>query len=210
MKKRILKVAGIMLAAAIVTSSVYNMPCTYVYAAENTTMEENMVNEQTETTTTEKTQTYNDTQNSIAITATEWAKLQEGSRYSQCERMSGYTSPEEEVAFDASSLVWRAYKHAGFNIGDKTIAPTCADMAEWLTENGYEVTVSSENPLNDLQPGDIIFSSFKDNTGRYKDITSAQIYTGEGKSIYAKNQQCGIVHEKTFTEYAVTYCRITE
>ncbi len=90
-----------------------------------------------------------------------------GSPYSNEYRMSdGY--------YDCSSLVWRAYKDMGFNIGDAgSWAPTAAEQARWFIKGSgsshckvlYDRTAEKNNhycsgklpSLEALQPGDIIF-----------------------------------------------------
>lgn len=69
-----------------------------------------------------------------------------GSTYDQSKRM-------QEGYYDCSSLVWRAYHAAGKSIGgSSTYAPTAANIAKHMVENGKEIT-----DLKEVKAGDLLF-----------------------------------------------------
>ena len=92
-----------------------------------------------------------------------------GSPYSNEKRMQdGY--------YDCSSLVWKSYKAAGVSVASSTYAPTAANMAKTLVDQGkavaYEMTDADQ-----LKPGDLIFYGGSGN-GRYKGIWHVALYCG--------------------------------
>ena len=91
------------------------------------------------------------------------------SEYSQSRRM-------EEGYYDCSSLVWRSYAKAGLKLKNESYAPTAADLAEYLEQNGYTISYG-ELPVSELLPGDILFSrtpgSYND---RYMNIDHVAMY----------------------------------
>ena len=88
--------------------------------------------------------------------------------YSQSKRM-------EEGYYDCSSLVWRSYAKAGLKIKNQDYAPTAADLAQYLDDNGYTISYEAL-PVEELLPGDIIFTSSGYNNGRYKYIDHVEMY----------------------------------
>ena len=120
-----------------------------------------------------------------AYNAVNYAKDKVGCSYSQSRRMdTGY--------YDCGSLVWRAYSNSGLSIGGKTSwAPTAADTARILANN-YTVVSYSYTSSSNLLPGDLIFTSTYSN-GRYRNITHAIIYVGNGRTVEAANSRVGVV-----------------
>lgn len=93
-----------------------------------------------------------------------------GKPYSQEKRM-------QEGYYDCSSLVWRAYKAAGVGIGGSTTyAPTAANLAKNLIENGHEV-----KKAEDLKPGDLIFYGGGGND-RYRSISHVALVVNKSKA----------------------------
>ena len=89
--------------------------------------------------------------------------------YSQDKRM-------EEGYYDCSSLVWRSYAEAGLKIKNKDYAPTAADLAKYLEEQGYAISYSAIS-ADELLPGDILFSSTPGSSnGRYMNIDHVAMY----------------------------------
>lgn len=113
-----------------------------------------------------------------------------GYPYSQPLRNSG-------KAFDCSSLAYYAWKSAGVDIsfGGGT---TAAAEAEGLKDK----TVKEEN----LQPGDLIFYSYTTN-GRYKNISHAGIYVGNGKMVEAVDEAHGVCLGNYHNGGLVMICR---
>ena len=109
--------------------------------------------------------------------------------YSQDRRM-------EEGYYDCSSLVWRSYEKAGLKIKNESYAPTAADLAQYLDENGYTISYS-ELPAEELLPGDLLFSTTPGSSnGRFKNIDHAAMY-------YSTN---GVYHDiDGYDGYAGTY-----
>lgn len=94
-----------------------------------------------------------------------------GAPYSQEKRM-------KEGYYDCSSFVWRMYKAAGYNLaGVKSYAPTAADLAKKLEEQGKAIAYEYV-PASELKPGDIIFYSTGANNGRYKNIDHVAMFYG--------------------------------
>ncbi|MGN0293290.1 MAG: NlpC/P60 family protein [Lachnospiraceae bacterium] len=124
-----------------------------------------------------------------------------GCRYSQSKRMSsGY--------YDCSSLVWRSYASAGVYIGGKTSwAPTAAGSASILNDSCKTVSYSKVS-ASELLPGDLIYTSSYSN-GRYRNITHAAIYVGNGKIVEAANSRVGVVKRNYSTSGIVLIARPT-
>jgi cell wall-associated NlpC family hydrolase len=105
-----------------------------------------------------------------------------GSPYSQAKRMqSGY--------YDCSSFVWKSYSPYGIYFGNKTWAPTAADIAKNMANTGkmiYKKGVSYKK----LRPGDLIFMHLSStNNGRYKNIDHVAIYVGNDTIIHANGTE---------------------
>lgn len=128
-----------------------------------------------------------------SIKAMRYAVKHFNSTYSQPKRMSkGY--------YDCSSYVWRAYKDAGFNIGNcKTgWAPVAASLAQWCVNNKYMV-YSGTVDVDNLLPGDLIFWTGAKN-GRYKGIYHVDMYVGNHHSLT-------VAREKAFGD-VITNCMV--
>lgn len=133
--------------------------------------------------------------------AVQYANNAVGCAYSQSKRMSkGY--------YDCGSLVWRSYANAGLYIGGKTDwAPTAASGASTLNSSSKTVSYSSVS-ASDLLPGDLIYTSTSSN-GRYRNITHAAIYVGNGKIVEAANSRTGVVKRNYSTKNIVLIARPT-
>lgn len=92
-----------------------------------------------------------------------------GSQYSQSFRM-------QEGYYDCSSLIWRSFQESGLNFGSETWAPTAADLALYTVEHNLILSETSL-PISELQAGDLIFYSSKEN-GRFKNIDHVAIFSG--------------------------------
>lgn len=136
-----------------------------------------------------------------AYQAVSYANKAVGSKYSQSKRMSkGY--------YDCSSLVWRSYASAGVYIGGKTDwAPTAASTGSILNK-AYKTVSYSSVKASELLPGDLIFTSTSNN-GRYRNITHAAIYAGNGKIVEAANSKTGVVKRNYSTKNIVLIARPT-
>lgn len=133
--------------------------------------------------------------------AVKYANNAVGCSYSQSKRMSkGY--------YDCGSLVWRAYANAGLYIGGKTDwAPTAASGADTLNDTYKTISYSSVSASN-LLPGDLIYTSTSSN-GRYRNITHAAMYVGNGKIVEAANSRVGVVKRNYSTKNIVLIARPT-
>lgn len=120
----------------------------------------------------------------------EFALSKVGFPYSQPQRDSG-------KAFDCSSLAFYAWKAAGVNISNGG-STTAAAEAEGLSKN----TVKEK----DIQPGDLIFYSYKQN-GRYKNISHVAIYVGSGKVVEAVDPAHGVCIGDYHNASMVMICR---
>lgn len=108
------------------------------------------------------------------IAAVKYAEKQIGkAEYSQAKRM-------EDGYFDCSSLAWRSFASQECYLGGtKTYAPTAADLAGWMTDNGYEIKCYGiPEDLSTLVVGDLIFSTSGGNNGRFLNIDHVAIYAG--------------------------------
>lgn len=117
-----------------------------------------------------------------AESAIDYAYSKLGYPYSMQRRSSG-------EAYDCSSLVYYAYKSADVNLsnsGDNT----AAGMAKKLVTEGK--TVEDVEDVDDLEAGDLIFYSYKDN-GRYHNISHVAMYVGDGKQIEASSKAGEVV-----------------
>lgn len=97
---------------------------------------------------------------------------------------------------DCSYFARWCYQQAG--VADFT-APTAASQAKYCVDNG--VCVSYKN----LQPGDLIFWSFKKN-GRYMNISHVGIYAGDGYVIDASSSRGMVVYRPVFSESSIVVC----
>ena len=126
-------------------------------------------------------------------TALSYALSKVGYPYSQELRDSG-------DYYDCSSLVYYAWKAAGVDISFGG-SYSAAAQAQGLEQAGKSV------PLEELQPGDLIYFSYVHN-GRYKNISHVAIYAGNGMIIEAANESTGVVYRKLHSRGSiVTVCR---
>ena len=88
--------------------------------------------------------------------------------YSQDRRM-------EEGFYDCSSLVWRSYAKAGIRFVHEDYAPTAADLAKYMEDNGYTISYGLL-PTSEMQPGDILFTSSGYDNGRFMKIDHVAMY----------------------------------
>lgn len=102
-----------------------------------------------------------------------------GYPYSQALRDSG-------DYYDCSSLSYYACKNAGIDVSFGG-ANTAAAQAQGLESSGRIVS------LEQIQPGDLIFYSYKNN-GRYRNISHVAIYVGNGHVVEALNPRSGVVY----------------
>ena len=126
-------------------------------------------------------------------TALSYALSKVGYPYSQELRDSG-------DYYDCSSLVYYAWKAAGVDISFGG-SYSAAAQAQGLEQSGKSV------PLEELQPGDLIYFSYVHN-GRYKNISHVAIYAGNGMIIEAANESTGVVYRNLHSRGSiVTVCR---
>ncbi len=122
-----------------------------------------------------------------------------GSAYSQANR-------DNAGVYDCSSLIARVYAAAGYSIAD--YSPTAAEECRLMESWGTTVTDTS-----DLQPGDILFLSYKDDfgnyNGRYKNVSHVAIYVGNGMQVDARGKNYGVVYRTSQDSSAscVSICR---
>jgi Cell wall-associated hydrolases (invasion-associated proteins) len=125
----------------------------------------------------------------LGVEIVQFAFKRLGDPYSQELRGTGsYT--------DCSYLTMWCYKKVGINIPG-----TAAEQAKFCAEKG--LTVSK----NDLQPGDLIFWSYRPN-GRFMNITHVGIYAGNGKVVDASSSKGQVVYRDLYnSEKQVMYGR---
>lgn len=82
---------------------------------------------------------------------------------------------------DCSYLTMWAYAQVGI-----TIPPVEGPQAQWIYDNGLEIT------YDQLQPGDLIFWSYKP-WNSFRSITHTGIYAGDGMVIHASSGQKKVV-----------------
>lgn len=112
-------------------------------------------------------------------TAVSFVLTKVGYPYSQQYRDSG-------SYYDCSSLAYYSWLEAGKDISYGG-ANTAAAEAEGLDRAGHTVK------YEDMQPGDLIFYSYKSN-GRYKNISHVAVYVGNGMAVEAKNARYGVTY----------------
>lgn len=119
----------------------------------------------------------------------EFAKSRLGNPYSQTFRGRGnYT--------DCSYLTMWCYRQLGV-----MLPGTAAEQARYLVDN--QLTISKNN----LQPGDLVFWSYKPN-GRFMNITHVGVYAGNGMVVDASYSKGKVVYRNLFdSEKQVLYGR---
>lgn len=118
----------------------------------------------------------------------ELAMTKVGCHYDQARRM-------EEGYYDCSSLVLRLYREVGIELPN--VAST---QGKYCYQNAMIIN------KEDLQPGDLIFYSYKKN-GEFKNISHVAIYVGDGKMVHAANEERGVVIDTLRTGSVVFYAR---
>lgn len=118
----------------------------------------------------------------------ELAMTKVGCHYDQNRRM-------EEGYYDCSSLVLRLYREVGIELPNVASA-----QGKYCYQNA--MTINKE----DLQPGDLIFYSYKKN-GEFKNISHVATYVGGGKMVHAANEERGVVIDTLRTGSVVFYAR---
>ncbi|MGN0154187.1 MAG: NlpC/P60 family protein [Lachnospiraceae bacterium] len=118
----------------------------------------------------------------------ELAMTKIGCAYDQNRRM-------EEGIYDCSSLVLRLYREVGIELPN--VAST---QGEYCFKNAMIIN------QEDLQPGDLIFYSYKKN-GEFRNISHVAIYVGDGKMVHAANESRGVVLDPLRTGSVVFYAR---
>lgn len=124
----------------------------------------------------------------IGAQVAQMAMTKVGCGYSQDRRM-------QEGWYDCSSLVYRLYKEAGINL--PYVAST---QGQYCYKNAMIIN------KKDLQPGDLIFYSYEEN-GKFRNISHAAIYIGDGKMVHAANPRRGVVLDPLRTGSVVFYAR---
>jgi len=109
----------------------------------------------------------------------EFALSKVGYPYSQALRDDG-------EHFDCSSLAYYAWRHAGVSISYQG-STTAAYEGKLCYVNGWLVHYGN------MQPGDLIFYSYKRN-GRFMNISHVAIYAGDGMVVEAANKRLGVVY----------------
>ncbi len=102
----------------------------------------------------------------------------------------------EEGYYDCSSLVLRLYQEMGIELPN--VAST---QGKYCYQNAMIIN------KEDLQPGDLIFYSYKKN-GEFKNISHVAIYVGDGKMVHAANEERGVVIDMLRTGSVVFYARL--
>ena len=98
------------------------------------------------------------------------------------------TNRGKSTYVDCSYLTLWCYRQVGIQIPG-----TAAEQARYLVENS--LTIAKE----DLQPGDLVFWSYRPN-GRFLNITHVGVYVGEGKVVDASSSQGKVVYRNMFDE----------
>ena len=89
---------------------------------------------------------------------------------------------------DCSYLTLWCYRQVGI-----VLPGTAAEQGRYLVEN--QLTISKDN----LQPGDLVFWSYKPN-GRFMNITHVGVYAGDGKVVDASYSKGKVVYRNLFDE----------
>jgi cell wall-associated NlpC family hydrolase len=97
---------------------------------------------------------------------------------------------------DCSYFARWCYQQAGVS---HFTAPTAASQAEYCVNN--DLCISYAN----IQPGDLIFWSFKKN-GRFMNISHVGIYAGDGYVIDASSSRGMVVYRPVFGESSIVIC----
>lgn len=127
----------------------------------------------------EKISYYDLPRSEYGETVVELAMSRLGNPYSQSLRGTGsYT--------DCSYLTMWCYRQLGI-----MLPGTAAEQARYLVEN--QLTISKE----DLQPGDLVFWSYKPN-GRFMNITHVGVYAGNGMVVDASSSKGKVVYRNLF------------
>ena len=113
--------------------------------------------------------------------AVEFAMSRLGHPYSQT-----YRGKDNYV--DCSYLTLWCYRQVGI-----ILPGTAAEQGRYLVE--HNLTIAKE----DLQPGDLVFWSYKPN-GRFMNITHVGIYAGDGKVVDASYSKGKVVYRNLFDE----------
>ena len=129
----------------------------------------------------------------IVLRAISYALSKQGCAYSRVRRF-------EEDFFDCSSLVYRAYKDAGLDIGS-SFGTTAAAEAQNLQRKCCHI------PPENIQPGDLIFYQKAEASDRYKSIGHVSMYIGSGMEIEAAGEKYGILVHNADVDSAYMICR---
>jgi len=140
---------------------------------------------------TEREEILADVENDRAQRILEYALSQVGKPYSQEDRDSG-------EAFDCSSLTYYAYRAAGITLQYQG-SNTAAAQGQLCEEQGWVI------PVEELQPGDLIFYSFAIN-GRYKNISHVAIYAGNGMVVDASSSKGCVVYRPCYAKTDIVLC----
>ena len=89
---------------------------------------------------------------------------------------------------DCSYLTLWCYRQVGI-----ILPGTAAEQGKYLVE--HNLTIAKE----DLQPGDLVFWSYKPN-GRFMNITHVGVYAGDGKVVDASYSKGKVVYRNLFDE----------
>lgn len=147
---------------------------------------------------------------SISKNAVEWAKTKIGCAYDQKRRMN--TNPD---IFDCSSIVYRAFKAAGYVLSSSTSTYEVNDKGFdliWPLERSKigqrfgtlkEVKAAGWTP----RPGDLIFYNQK-GTDRANKITHVAFVLDANTILHARNPELGVL-TNSITLYDGTICAVT-
>jgi hypothetical protein len=97
---------------------------------------------------------------------------------------------------DCSYFARWCYQQAGIST---FTAPTAASQAEYCVNNDLRISYAN------IQPGDLIFWSFKKN-GRFMNISHVGIYAGDGYVIDASSSRGMVVYRPVFDESSIVVC----
>jgi len=142
-------------------------------------------------TETERTEILEGIESERIQVVLDYALSQVGKPYSQEHRDSG-------DAFDCSSLTYYAYRQAGISL-QYWGSNTAAAQGQFCEERGLVV------PVEELQPGDLIFYSFAVN-GRYKNISHVAIYAGNGMVIDSSSSKSRVVYRNLYEREYIVFC----